>query len=187
MSRWPKVHTEEVEHVLEDEEERAARAAERAELLDKLEQSRDGVDAAALLAETTRRQREKERERRAKEREARERAVASASVPRARVNVQAVPDTPHIPIRDDWYSYDDKYVLRAGGYYDPISEAVRRDKEGIMRAGGYIIEEAWERALRCAVAGLDLQPLKGSNPQLTSLENPLTSSTNSEDVVMAGT
>lgn len=55
-----------------------------------------------------------------------------------------------------------------------------------MRAGGYIIEEAWERALRCAVAGLDLEPLKGSNPQPTSLENPLTS-TNSEDVVMAGT
>ena len=30
-----------------------------------------------------------------------------------------------------------------------------------MRAGGYRIEEAWERALRSAVAGLDLQPLIG--------------------------
>ena len=34
-----------------------------------------------------------------------------------------------------------------------------------MRAGGYIIEEAWERALRSAVAGLDLQPLVGFGPE----------------------
>lgn len=171
---------------LEDEEERAARAAERAELLEKLEQSRDGVDAAALLAETTRRQREKERERRIKEREARERAIAAASAPRVRVNTQAVPDTPHIPVRDNWYAYDDKYSLRTGGYYDPMSEAVRRDREGIMRAGGYIVEEAWERALRCAVAGLDLEPLRGLQSQTSTVENPPNSSY-SGDVVMAGT
>jgi len=30
-----------------------------------------------------------------------------------------------------------------------------------MRAGGYMVEEAWERALRCAVAALELQPLVG--------------------------
>lgn len=30
-----------------------------------------------------------------------------------------------------------------------------------MRAGGYMVEEAWERALRSAVAGLDLAPLQG--------------------------
>ena len=42
-----------------------------------------------------------------------------------------------------------------------MSEPVRKDKEGIMRAGGYRIEEAWERAVRSAVAGLDLRPLVG--------------------------
>jgi len=30
-----------------------------------------------------------------------------------------------------------------------------------MRGGGYKVEEAWERALRCAVAGLDLPALTG--------------------------
>lgn len=51
-------------------------------------------------------------------------------------------------------------------YHDPMSEPVRKDKEGIMRAGGYRIEEAWERALRSAVAGLDLQPLSGFGPEI---------------------
>jgi len=48
-------------------------------------------------------------------------------------------------------------------YVDPTSEAVRKDREGIMRAGGFRVEEAWERALRSAVAGLDLWPL-GQEP-----------------------
>lgn len=43
-------------------------------------------------------------------------------------------------------------------YDDPLSEAVRRDREGIMRGGGYRVEEAWERALRFAVAGLEIPP-----------------------------
>lgn len=72
----------------------------------------------------------------------------------------AVPDPPHVPLQDDWDDYKDKYVVRTS-YHDPMSEPVRKDKEGIMRAGGYRIEEAWERALRSAVAGLDLQPLVG--------------------------
>jgi CDK-activating kinase assembly factor MAT1 len=48
-----------------------------------------------------------------------------------------------------------------GVYEDRASEAVRRDRDGIMRAGGYRVEDAWERALRLAVAGLDVQPLVG--------------------------
>jgi len=78
-----------------------------------------------------------------------------------------VPDVPHVPLTDSYYAYDDLYSVRAS-YFDFASEAVRRDKEGIMRAGGYCIEEAWERALRCAVAGLDIPPLGGvsmSHPQ----------------------
>ncbi|KAJ3802402.1 CDK-activating kinase assembly factor MAT1-domain-containing protein [Lentinula aff. detonsa] len=75
--------------------------------------------------------------------------------------VNNVPDEPHVPFLDDYYAYDDLYTVRAEGYDDIISEAVRRDREGIMRAGGYKVEEAWNRALLTAVAGLDAAPLSG--------------------------
>jgi CDK-activating kinase assembly factor MAT1 len=69
-----------------------------------------------------------------------------------------VPDVPYVPLQDDWYAYEDMFEMK-GMYEDRVSEAVRKDREGIMRAGGYRVEDAWERALRSAVAGLDLQPL----------------------------
>lgn len=148
---------------LEEEAERAARAADKAELIDALENSGEGVDAAALVAAAARRQREKEK----KEKERRAAAAdapSAARVLRARTAQGAVPDVPHVPLQDDWYAYEDKFELRRdAGYFDPASEAVRRDREGIMRAGGYIVEEAWERALRSAVAGLDIAPLTGSS------------------------
>jgi CDK-activating kinase assembly factor MAT1 len=74
-----------------------------------------------------------------------------------------VPDVPHVPLQDDWYAYEDMFVMKAI-YEDPFSEAVRKDREGIMRAGGYRVEEAWERALRSAVAGLDILPFTGLDP-----------------------
>jgi CDK-activating kinase assembly factor MAT1 len=76
-----------------------------------------------------------------------------------------VPDVPHVPLQDDWYAYDDMFEMR-GGYEDRASEAVRKDREGIMRAGGYRVEDAWERALRSAVAGLVVQPLGGIDTQI---------------------
>lgn len=90
-----------------------------------------------------------------------------------------VPDVPHVPFQDNWYSYEDKYQINAKGYNDFFSEAVRKDREGIMRAGGYMVEEAWERALRYSVAALDLQPLVG----LSSTEAIKTDA--SGDTVMA--
>jgi CDK-activating kinase assembly factor MAT1 len=86
-----------------------------------------------------------------------------------------IPDVPHVPLQDDWYAYQDMFVLR-DSYEDPLSEAVRRDREGIMRGGGYRVEEAWERALRSAVAGLEIQPLVGLDPPVSLSES---------DVVMA--
>jgi CDK-activating kinase assembly factor MAT1 len=71
-----------------------------------------------------------------------------------------VPDVPHVPLQDNWYAYDDMFEMR-GIYEDRVSEVVRKDREGIMRAGGYRVEDAWERALRLAVAGLDVRPLEG--------------------------
>jgi CDK-activating kinase assembly factor MAT1 len=68
-------------------------------------------------------------------------------------------------LQDDWYAYDDMFEMR-GVYEDRVSEVVRKDREGIMRAGGYRVEDAWERALRSAVAGLDIRPLGGMDAQV---------------------
>lgn len=86
-------------------------------------------------------------------------AAAKAALKARAALSAAVPDVPHVPLDDDWYAYEDKFGIREGGYFDPMSKAVREDREGIMRAGGYVVNEAWERALRCAVASLDLMPL----------------------------
>ena len=101
---------------------------------------------------------------------------------RAAQNATVVPDQPHVPLSDTYYAYEDMYTLRSS-YFDPTSDAVRRDKEGIMRAGGYIVEEAWERALRYAVAGLDTSPALGD----VSLSIPHDTNTSrvDADVVMA--
>jgi CDK-activating kinase assembly factor MAT1 len=51
-----------------------------------------------------------------------------------------------------------------------------------MKAGGYRVEEAWERAIRYAVAGLDLLPLQGLHAVIGSV---VQSGTSDADVVMA--
>jgi CDK-activating kinase assembly factor MAT1 len=100
---------------------------------------------------------------------------SSAQLLRARAaQSTVVPDPPHVPLQDDWYAYEDLYVVR-DQYDDMYSDAVRKDREGIMRAGGYRVEEAWDRALRCAVAGLDLAPLSGLNPSPGRTDSVVTS------------
>src|SRR5262249_46062610 len=89
-----------------------------------------------------------------------------AKLLKARSAKTTIPDEPHIPLQDDYYAYENLFTLQPEGYDDIFSEAVRQDREGIMRAGGYIVEEAWERALRYAVAGLDLRPLSDPPPSL---------------------
>ncbi|KAI9446653.1 CDK-activating kinase assembly factor MAT1-domain-containing protein [Lactarius indigo] len=123
-----------------EEEEREAREGERRALIDNLEHS--DADATRLPARTA----------------AAQQAVqqSSANLLRSRAAQSAVvPDQPHVPLQDTYDAYEDLYSLRSS-YFDPASDAVRRDKEGIMRAGGYRLEEAWARAIRSAVAGLDL-------------------------------
>lgn len=72
-----------------------------------------------------------------------------------------------MPLTDDWYAYEDQYILRTT-YDDPSSEAVRADREGLMRTGGYRVEEAWERAVRMAIGGLEIAPLQGTANVLVS-------------------
>lgn len=74
-----------------------------------------------------------------------------------------IKDEPYVPMQDEWYAYEDLYTLQPQGYNDMYSTAVRKDREGIMRGGGYMVEQAWDRAIRSAVAGLTLPPLEGDH------------------------
>jgi CDK-activating kinase assembly factor MAT1 len=155
----------------QEEEEREEREKERREIIDKLETS--DKSAAKVIA--------KSKANALKRASARMAASANvvhsnAKLLRTRAAVDVL-DLPHVPFQDNWYSYEDKYQVDPNGYDDFFSEAVRKDREGIMRAGGYTIEEAWERALRYAVAALDLSPLVGL-PSASKVDT-------SGDVVMA--
>ncbi|THH13611.1 hypothetical protein EW146_g6635 [Bondarzewia mesenterica] len=140
-----------------DEAERQARENEQQALIDSLERS--DTDAGRLVARSRAEALKRAQARTAAANQAVQQSAALLLRTRAAQSA-AVPDVPHVPLQDDWDAYEDKFVMR-DTYYDPASDAVRRDREGIMRAGGYRVEEAWERALRCAVAGLDVHPLVG--------------------------
>ncbi|KAF8479217.1 CDK-activating kinase assembly factor MAT1-domain-containing protein [Russula ochroleuca] len=160
-----------------EEEERDAREGERRALIDNLENS--DADAARLVAQA----RAEALKRAAARTAAAHQAVFAQQQEtmrlRAAQSAVVVPDQPHVPLLDGYYAYEDLCGLRSS-YFDPASDAVRRDKEGIMRAGGYRVEEAWERALRYAVAGLDITPPLGE----VSMPLPITSRVDA-DVAMA--
>lgn len=162
-----------------EEEEREEREKGRQEIIDRLETS--DKDAARVIARSR-----AEALRRASARSTTSQIgglSGNARVLRTRAAQSTiVPDVPHVPIQDDWYAYEDIFVVK-DNYIDPSSEAVRRDREGIMRAGGYRVEEAWERALRSAVAGLEIEPLKG----LPTSEEAMSDQAEPMDVVTATT
>ncbi|KAI0721622.1 CDK-activating kinase assembly factor [Cerioporus squamosus] len=162
-----------------EEEEREEREKGKQAIIDKLETS--DKDAARLVAKSR-----MEAQRRASARAASSSSTSfnqsNARLLRTRASQSTVvPDVPHVPLQDNYYAYDDMFKMRET-YHDPVSEAVRRDREGIMRAGGYQVDQAWERALRFAVAGLDIAPLSGMpappEPMAVDSEGPA-------DVVMA--
>jgi CDK-activating kinase assembly factor MAT1 len=163
-----------------EEEERDAREGERRALIDNLENS--DADAARLVAQVRAEALKRAAARTAAAQQAVSAQQQEAMRLRAAQNATVVPDQPHVPLSDSYYAYEDLYGLR-NSYFDPASDAVRRDKENIMRAGGYRVEEAWERALRYAVAGLDI------TPPLGDVSSPLLQETNTSrvdaDVVMA--
>ncbi|GLB35136.1 putative transcription repair factor TFIIH subunit Tfb3 [Lyophyllum shimeji] len=141
----------------EEEEEREEREKGKREIIDKLETS--DANAAKVIAKSRANALKRSSARAAST------TVSHSNLLKSRAaQSTAIPDVPHVPLQDDWYAYEDLYGLRSGGYNDFMSEAVRKDREGIMRAGGFRVEEAWERALRSAVAALDLLPLSGANP-----------------------
>lgn len=146
----------------EEELEREEKEKGRREIIDRLETSTK--DAAKVIAKS----RAEANKRLFARTAATTLAKSSAQLLRSRAaQSTTVPDVPHVPMQDDWYAYEDMYSLR-DNYDDLYSEAVREDREGIMRAGGYRVEEAWDRAVRSAVAALFLSPLSGaSEPDIT--------------------
>jgi CDK-activating kinase assembly factor MAT1 len=141
----------------EEEEEREEREKGKKELIDKLETS--DKDAAKLVAKT----RANALKRSAARSASSSLLQSSAKLLRSRAaQSNVIPDVPHVPFQDNYYAYEDKYTIKQSGYDDIFSEAVRQDREGIMKGGGYMVEEAWARALMSAVAALDTMPLVGS-------------------------
>lgn len=159
----------------EEEEERLLRESDKRSIIDKLETS--DKDALKVIAKAKAQALKRSTARNASN----STAQSSALLLRSRAaQSNIVPDVPHAPFNDEYHAYESMFSLKST-YNDFMSDAVRKDREGIMRAGGYMVEEAWERAIRCAVAGLDLSPLVGLDdgiPRLPGLDD-------SGDVVMA--
>lgn len=145
-----------------EELEREEKEKGRREIIDRLETSTK--DAAEIIAKS----RAEAIKRAASRAAATTTFKSSAQLLRSRAaQSTTIPDVPHVPLQDDWYAYGDMYT-RLDHYDDMYSEAVRQDQEGIMKAGGYKVEEAWERALRSAVTALFLPPLSDPENSLTS-------------------
>ncbi|GJJ11991.1 hypothetical protein Clacol_006229 [Clathrus columnatus] len=153
----------------EEEEERLEREKERKAIIDGLESAKDGT-AARIIAQK-RAEAHKRNAARAALVSANSQQRTSRSRPSAINAAPDVPDVPHIPFTDNWYSYDDKFTLKKT-YDDTTSAAVLADRDGIMRAGGYRVDEAWERAIRMTIAGLEIPPLQGLVVPDTQLLEP---------------
>ncbi|KAK7440217.1 TFIIH/NER complex subunit [Stygiomarasmius scandens] len=166
----------------EEEQERLEREREQNELITKLETSQKDAKKLVAKARASQQKRKSARNDNSSLLGGMGFGADYAKLLKARTNKAktSVPDEPHVPLQDDWYGYEDFYALRPS-YDDIFSEAVRKDREGIMRAGGYMVEEAWNRALRSAVAGLELEPLVG----LPSEESSAPMIDAGGDVVMA--
>jgi CDK-activating kinase assembly factor MAT1 len=141
----------------EEELERIERAKESQKILEDLARVGNAQEAARIVALS--------RAATAKRAEARLAALNAASMAtmsgsKRKQGEVTIPDPPHRPFTDNWYAYEDKYVLRRD-YDDSVSELARGDLEMLMRAGGYRVEDAWDRAIRFAVAGLDSRPVVG--------------------------
>lgn len=146
----------------EEELKREEKEKDRREIINRLETSTK--DASRIIAKS----RAEANKRLSARTAATTLAKSSAQFLRSRAaQSTTVPDVPHVPLQDDLYAYEDMYTLR-DNYDDLYSEAVREDREGVMRAGGYRVQEAWDRAVRLAVTALFLPPLAGvSQPDIT--------------------
>ncbi|KAG8697291.1 TFIIH/NER complex subunit [Ceratobasidium sp. 395] len=140
-----------------EEEEERERERSRLELINQLESS--SAPAERVLAKAKAQQRHREALRNPNSS-----AMPSSALLRAKAaaRAEAAVDVPHVPITDTWSAETQRFTLR-DSYDDALSAGVRADPKGVMRAGGYMIEQAWSRALSCGVMGLDIPPLRGES------------------------
>jgi hypothetical protein len=100
--------------------------------------------------------------------------AGKTKVPRSAVASKAEEASLHanepFKVLDNYYSHSDRFVLSSvpslgsaanssagGGYGDPGTDALLRDiGSDALRAGGYTLSEAQERAIRTSIAGLSL-------------------------------
>ncbi|CAE6485041.1 unnamed protein product [Rhizoctonia solani] len=144
-----------------EEEEERERERSKLELINQLESS--NAPASRVLAKAKAQQRQRETMRNLGS------VVPSSSAllrAKAAARAEAAVDVPHVPITDHWSAETHRFTLKES-YDDALSIGVRADPRGVMRAGGYIIEQAWSRALTCGVMGLDIPPLRGEAPTST--------------------
>ncbi|EJD53259.1 CDK-activating kinase assembly factor [Auricularia subglabra TFB-10046 SS5] len=137
----------------QEDAERAEREQERRELIDKLQSS--DAPASKVI-----KQARSEAQKKLAQRAIHGTTRSAAQLLRSRAAI-ALADPPHLPLSDNWWDYSDRFTLQRT-YDDPLSDAVRADTRGIFRAGGYRVEEAWERAIRYSVAGLEISPVNDS-------------------------
>ncbi|KAG9014985.1 TFIIH/NER complex subunit [Tulasnella sp. JGI-2019a] len=140
----------------QEEEERLERERDKQSIIDQLE--RGNADPDRVIAKSRANAAKRTKARRPTDDPS---GVASTTsfLSRTRAALPTVKDEPHVPLQDDWYACEDKFTVRSE-YLDPLSEPIRLDTEGRMCAGGYRVEEVWERALRCAVMGLEIAPVQ---------------------------
>ncbi|KAL7414142.1 CDK-activating kinase assembly factor MAT1-domain-containing protein [Mrakia frigida] len=75
-------------------------------------------------------------------------------VPRLRRSAATqAPAGPPPPYKDPYDSYETLYTMMES-YDDPSTARLREDKDGTIEAGGWSVQETWERAVKGAVAGL---------------------------------
>jgi CDK-activating kinase assembly factor MAT1 len=138
-----------------EEAEREEYAKSKRDILDELESSTGQTDARKVVAKSR-----AAAARRTSARIQQTPAMDMTKLLRTRSHINtSIKDEPHVALQDDWYAYEDMFTLQPQGYNDVFSAAVRKDRDGIMRGGGYMVEECWERAIRSAVASLTLPPL----------------------------
>ncbi|KAG8865295.1 TFIIH/NER complex subunit [Tulasnella sp. 330] len=139
----------------QEEDERLERERDKQAIIDQLEWGNADPDRVVAKARANAAKRSKAR----KPTDDPSATATSSFLSRSRGALPTAKDVPHVPLQDDWYAFEDKYIVRSD-YLDPLSEPIRYDTDGKMRAGGYRVVEVWERALRCAVMGLEITPMQ---------------------------
>jgi len=155
---------------LEEEEERLEREREKKEIIDSLESSEG--PAAKIVAKKRAAQKQQHKREQPQSGGVTGRTKLSGVMVSSRGDASFLrANEPFKALDDNYYSHSDRFILSSsvpvpglgssaggsGGYGDPGTDALLRDiGADALRAGGYMLSEAQERAIRTSIAGLSL-------------------------------